>query len=487
MQMRKTIGPIGGRLAGLLIATVVVAAAVASCTSEKLVYKTQPNFTTPPTAAGNFVGYTDTSTKQTACGNCHVDKQADWSQTKHANAWADLQASGHASASCEPCHSVDSYGNADPDTLVGFLATRDARYQDVQCENCHGPGLAHVTAPTLQNRPLASIAVDTGLADGCGECHTGSHNPFVDEWVQSMHAQTLSGHGSHAVGNASCSYCHVGQDALVAWGVNTNYVEAGEDVTNPMTVTCAVCHDPHGGPNPYQLRFPIDVRDTSGMLCMKCHQRNGKPEAPASPYAPMSPEGPVLLGFAGWFPPSYTGPDTIVGTHGSATNTDLCVTCHMGKLAVTDSSGTLIDNFQGHTFVAAPCLNSQGEPTTGDCDISQRSFAACSASGCHGSPDAARSAWTAVTARLALLDSALNSQIVQIPASEFQSTTMNTAIGAQFNLQLAEKPGSEVHNPFLIETLLTYSIQQVQQDYGIAPKISVNLTPILEKTANQYR
>ena len=482
--MKSSTSPVLGRLTALLIGAVVVS----SCTSERIAYRSEPSFTTPPAAAANFVGYADTVTKQTVCGNCHVDQQAKWSTTKHASAWADLQASGHAGASCAPCHTVNSNGNASPDSASGYLSTDDTRYEDVQCESCHGAGLTHVTAPGLSNRPLASIAVDTGAAfgDGCGECHTGTHDPFVDEWVQTKDA----GHAhleAHALGNAACTNCHVGQDALTAWGVNTNYKEASEEATNPMGITCAVCHDPHGGPNVAQLRYPVDVPDTAANLCMRCHQRNGQPVAPASKYAPMAPEGPVLLGYAGYFPANYAGPDTIIGTHGSSANAKLCVTCHMGTQTITDSTGGFVVSYQGHTFAAAPCLDANGVPTTGECDISQRSFSACATSGCHGSPAAARSAWTAVTGRLALLDSALNSQLVQIPATEFQSTTMNSAIGAKFNLQLAEKPGSEVHNPFLMETLLTKSIQQIQTDYGIAPTISVNLANILPQGAANYR
>jgi predicted CXXCH cytochrome family protein len=465
------------RLAALLVGAVVAA----SCTSEKIAYKSEPAAAPPPTAAANFVGYQDTLTKQTVCGNCHVDQQAAWVQTHHANAWSDLQASGHATAACVACHTVNSYGNSATDTLVGFLATKDPRYQDVQCESCHGPGLVHVTAPSLANLPLPSINVDTGAAfgNGCGECHTGVNNPYVDEWVKSAHGNSIET-------GATCVQCHTGQGALAAWGVNTNYVEATQLATNPMNITCAVCHNPHGGPNVAQLRWPINVPDTAGMLCMKCHQRNSKPVAPASSHAPMSPEGPVLLGFAGWFPPSYTGPDTITLTHGTVSaNPGLCVTCHVVPKRVTNAAGTLVDNYTGHLFLGAPCLDANGVPTTGSCDITQRDFTACAASGCHGAPSVAMSLMSTVTARLALLDSALNSQIVQIPASQFSSTTMNTAIGAKFNLQLAEKVGEEVHNPFLMEALLTASIQQIQLDYKIAPKVSVDLANILPAMAKK--
>lgn len=481
--MRFNAIPTLGRLAALLVGAVVAS----SCTSEKVVYRSEPSFTNPPTAAANFVGYSDTAARQTVCGNCHVDQQAKWFGTKHASAWADLQASGHAGASCYPCHSVSANGNAVTDTAVGYIATKDARYHDVQCESCHGPGLGHVTAPSLNNRPLASINVDTGTAigNGCGECHTGLHEPFVDEWKQSNHAHSVE---TPTLGNAACQPCHTAQGALAAWNVNTNYVEASQLATKPLAITCAVCHDPHGSNNPAQLRWPINVADVTQNLCMKCHQRVAVPD-PTSTRGPHSPEGETLLGTAGWWPPGTDLSDTIVATHGSSANPQLCVTCHVSSFSVTDpTTGNLTFQATGHLFVAIPCLDNTGKPTTGSCSISQRTFAACTGSGCHGTPQVAMSAFQADTARLALLDSALNSQLVKIPASEFAaSSVLTTAKGAKFNLQLAEEPGAVVHNPFLMEALLTASIKQVQLTYGIAPKINVDLTNILPAMAAKYR
>ena len=51
-----------------------------------------------------------------------------------------------------------------------------------------------------------------------------------------------------------CEQCHSGQGALTAWGVTAAYKEMG--AVNEG-ITCAVCHDPHGSPNPAQLRCPI--------------------------------------------------------------------------------------------------------------------------------------------------------------------------------------------------------------------------------------
>lgn len=478
MQMRVSIRPVLGRLTALLVGAVVAS----SCTSEKIVYRSEPSFTTPPAAAANFVGYADTTTKQTVCGNCHVDKQTEWAGTKHATAWADLQASGHAGASCEPCHTISQNGNASTTDAVGYTATKDARYQDVQCESCHGPGLAHVTAPSLTNKPLASIAVDTGTAfgNGCGECHSGTHEPFVDEWKQSLHAVA----NSHAVGNAACQPCHTAQGALLAFGVNTAYREKDSVATNPQAIVCAVCHDPHAKDNDHQLRFPIDVADESQNLCMKCHQRRGTPDLTSASSGAHSPEGPTLLGFAGWIPPNMTttGTDTIIATHGSERNPGLCATCHVSRFTVTDpATGNFAFQATGHLFLAIPCLDATGKPTTGDCDVSQRTFAACAGSGCHGSGDVAKSAMLTVEQRFALLDSTLSHQIAKIPATEFSNTDgkYTTGEGAKFNLSLSRKAGQYVHNPFLIEALMTASIRQITIDYGIPASDKVNLNNIL--------
>lgn len=54
-----------------------------------------------------------------------------------------------------------------------------------------------------------------------------------------------------------------------------------------------------------------------------------------------------------------------------------------------------------------------------------------------------------------------------------------TAEGSLFNSQLAAMRGSETHNPFLIEALLTASIQQVEIEYGISPAPGTVLDNIL--------
>ena len=92
-----------------------------------------------------------------------------------------------------------------------------------------------------------------------------------------------------------------------------------------------------------------------------------------------------------------------MATHGSSANPGLCATCHVNRFTVTDSAtGAFTLQVVGHTFQAIPCVDAQGAPTTdADCTLSQRTFRACTASGCHGSESAARSVTSRIT-RLAI-------------------------------------------------------------------------------------
>jgi hypothetical protein len=81
------------RIASLLGSPLVLGLltiAVSACTDT--VYKDRPPFNPPPDANSGFLGYFTTPSSKTTCGNCHVGQQADWIQTRHATAWATLQA-----------------------------------------------------------------------------------------------------------------------------------------------------------------------------------------------------------------------------------------------------------------------------------------------------------------------------------------------------------------------------------------------------------
>jgi hypothetical protein len=315
------------------------------------------------------------------------------------------------------------------------------------------------------------------------ECHTDSHHPTAEEWRASIHGK-VPDLGHITPGRQPCVGCHTGQGAIEKWGINTNYQEKGGAMVG---IGCAVCHDPHGGTPGInaQLRFSSTSTDTSKNICMKCHNRTFVPD-PTSTRNPSvhAAETPTLFGYAGWRTADMNLPDKILGTHGDPTaNPKLCLTCHFNRNVANDASGNLIESATGHTFNAAPCLNADGTEDKGntDCEISARSFKACTASGCHGSEAAAASAMTTAEARIDYLVTTLNAMIAQIPATEFVNGdgVLTTGEGAKFNVSVATAGGAPIHNPFLTETLLLKTISKVAAEYTITVPYGTNLVPQL--------
>ncbi|TPW16765.1 MAG: hypothetical protein FD129_628, partial [bacterium] len=245
-------------------------------------------------------------------------------------------------------------------------------------------------------------------------------------------------------------------------------------------ITCSVCHDPHAKNNSAQLRFPIDVPDESLNLCMKCHNRRSTPEVEsASLRGPHAPEGPLLLGTAGWWPPGFEPEiDRIVATHGTTGNPRLCASCHVASFSVTNpETGSFVFNATGHLFKAAPCLDETGKPLPeDDCPIEERTFESCATSGCHGTEESAQSAFLTANNRMENLVEEVDRLLTLVPPGEFSTTDgrFTVADGAWFNARLAEKKGSPTHNPFLTEQLLVASIDAMEAAYGVtaAPSVS---------------
>ena len=207
------------RSVSLSAALAAFALAAAACTSDN-------NSGTPsqPTLDAAFLGYSNPANQQTTCGNCHTNLQVSWVKTGHARAWADLQASGHASAACYGCHTVSGLTNSAPDSTGYFAVDSTAKkyYEDVQCESCHGPGATHVQAPD-ETQPIPSISAGVGATTGCATCHNGTHHPFVEDWSESAHSTVLAPPTSNS--SSSCRGCHTGQGALARFDTKANYAE----------------------------------------------------------------------------------------------------------------------------------------------------------------------------------------------------------------------------------------------------------------------
>lgn len=447
-----------------------------------------------PALDAAFVGYTNPDTKQTTCGNCHISKQRSWVRTAHARAWDDLQGSGQAQVYCERCHTTSGFGNAAPDSAGFPAAGADAKrfYYDVQCESCHGPGAGHIAAPD-DAQPLSTIVADTAAVIGCATCHTGTHNPFVEEWRSSRHG-IVNAYPAGRVADG-CATCHEGRQAIRRYDPDARFLEQSSTVLQP--ITCAVCHDPHGGPNASQLRAPIDVADDEVNLCMTCHHKRSVPD-PTTTRGAHSPQGPMLLGEAGWIPQDFAYDATRqASTHGSTANPRLCAGCHVERYTVTDAAtGQFLVNSVGHSFRAIPCVDANGRPTgAADCPDTERRFNACTSSGCHSSASVAMGARQVLAARLqgyidvlwkdkdndgALdplpTDSGLLAQVRQQSASDFSATGTGATVitvgeGVFFNTDMIKRGDGSmgVHNPFYAEALLLASTQALRQRYTYLP------------------
>ena len=478
----------------LLTTAFLTAVSLYGCASEKIVFRDRGPFNPPPDVASGFLGYFDASTKQTTCGNCHVDFQASWEATKHSHAYDAVTTSAVKTAECYSCHSLTGNGNAASGTVVGHDKIADSAYFDVQCESCHGAGLQHVEGVGQGKliKPLAKLSMSgTG---NCGDCHTGTHQPFVEEWKASRHA-TIN---PSRVSNATCAGCHEGRAALLRWGVDVDYIEKDSATNYQPVAACAVCHDPHGSGNPRQLRFAVTSQDPDQNLCMKCHNRRSEPEIGTS--SPHAPQGAMLLGFAGWRPPGFTY-DTarIYGSHATTLNPKLCAGCHIAKFTVTDpATGGFTFQATGHLMRPIPCLDAAGKPTADKtCPYTEtaRSWQTCAASGCHASAAVAVSAFTTVRTRMkfyadqlwvdsngngtlnaAPADGGLLAQVRASKPTEWSNTDLviTPAEGAEFNARLCGEFGQTnadnskgVHNPFLCEALMIATINYVRSYYGL--------------------
>lgn len=355
----------------------LVGGVLPGCTDEDTVFVDRPPFEEP--AANNFLGYVgDPADKMPACGNCHATFFAGWAMTGHAEAWEDLQGSGHAQASCEGCHTISELGNELTET-AGYNAAKVERYQDVQCESCHGPGFDHASDPTMANAPLCSVKADTLATTGCGECHNGTHHPFVEQWSLSAHGQLRAS----VAGREGCADCHEGRVSLERKFFETsNYLE--KDGPDVQPINCVTCHDPHATDYVANLRAPIDIAGSElpseQHLCFVCHSREGEPPTFRGPHAAQGLL--VIQEDIGWIPAGFDEPP--LHPHGNPQiNPKICVTCHVNMFEITDqATGEFVFQSVGHTFEAIPCLDPDGKPDPRiDCDDDERDFQACAQ--CH--------------------------------------------------------------------------------------------------------
>jgi predicted CXXCH cytochrome family protein len=485
-----------GTFRSTTIATAVAVLVVSLSGCDTIEYRDRAPFNPPPDQVNGFLGYYTAATKQTTCGNCHATTQKQWlTYSPHAQAWSALPA--NAASYCKTCHTVSGNGNGRDS--AGYDKVPSPAYHDVQCESCHGPGQTHVSNPDGGTVPLAHMSLHDTLAS-CGACHSGAHEPFVEQWAASGHGDSAA--NSHPATTAGCQGCHEGKAALARFGGSSVYAEASS--ANTQTITCVVCHDPHGTSNTASLRLPITSPDPTVNLCMQCHWRSTTPTSSfnLAAYGAHAVQGAVLLGAgAGWIPPGFIYDSAgAYTTHGSAQNPLLCAGCHVHPFAVTDSNGLVFQSV-GHLFRPAPCVDGSGVPIADNsCAYTStaRNWSSCTQSGCHADASVVANLFNNERATVAGLvdqlwndvnhngkldafptDSGYLAQIYATTPTELTANTngLTTAEGGLFNAQMlaeasqySHSDGSYgAHNPFFYEALLSATVNAVKTQYGLAP------------------
>jgi Cytochrome c554 and c-prime len=139
----------------------------------------------PPVAEGQsrYVGVE-------VCATCHEEAKNVWDKTAHARAYSTLSTQfKEFNLDCVSCH-VTGY-----EKPGGSTVTMNASLRDVQCEECHGPGQAHVKTP---KKP--GLITREPKADMCARsCH---HPPHVEAFDPARAKQFIVGPGHGLPENA---------------------------------------------------------------------------------------------------------------------------------------------------------------------------------------------------------------------------------------------------------------------------------------------
>ncbi|MEM7205055.1 MAG: cytochrome c family protein [Planctomycetota bacterium] len=132
------------------------------------------------------------------CAECHEDEYDAWQATKHAGAWTTLEQAEKGERygwpvthypDCVSCHVV---GYGQESGFVNPETTPELR--GVGCEECHGPGSAHIEVGGLDDddNPLLTPIPVGGWVDRCIRCHDFEQSPdfashYAERWEKIKH------------------------------------------------------------------------------------------------------------------------------------------------------------------------------------------------------------------------------------------------------------------------------------------------------------
>ena len=265
------------------------------------------------------------------------------------------------SETCATCHEEVSKGFANnPHTKMALL---HGNANGVSCENCHGPGKAHVEGGGDVSKIFNPAKHSTKEVDAkCETCHAASHpnfdrSPHAKAGIGCMSCHTVHGADTPQPLQASkmfasvntqrsaedkeellkapqpelCYSCHADQKAQFNMPVHHR--------VNEGLVKCSDCHDTHGTFGPNNLKST----DDQNAVCTKCHtdvrgpftfeHTTVKAEGCTSCHSPHGSQNPRLLNMASVNTlckqcHSAVSSSTMHGMDVGSSSAPPCVTCH---------------------------------------------------------------------------------------------------------------------------------------------------------------
>jgi DmsE family decaheme c-type cytochrome len=242
--------------------------------------------------------------------------------------------SGHAarirpgyvgSDACTLCHQdlVNKF-STNPHTKMALMHSGEG----VTCENCHGPGKAHIDSGGDVTKIFRFTKATPKEIDAkCLDCHAAAHPNFERSAHGEAKVSCTSCHSVHKFESEAgllkvpqpklCYTCH--SDVKPAFSMPFHH-RIDEGLMN-----CSDCHDPHGTFQRKQLKVTAD----QNAVCTKCHTETA---------GPFAYEHPVVKAEGCTFCHSPHGSPNARLLNVSNVNT-MCLQCHSAVLGFGGPAG----------------------------------------------------------------------------------------------------------------------------------------------------
>jgi DmsE family decaheme c-type cytochrome len=230
------------------------------------------------------------------CKACHADLYNGWEKSPH---WKQTyQEGGIAKHGCEDCHGPGSAHVAGGGDVTKIFTFKEASTKEInnRCLTCHAGGAQHMNA-------INSEHSKNGVS--CISCHSPHHGKESDFLLTKSQPELcftchlgqkpqfeMPFHHRVNEGLIQCSDCHNVHGTVKPKQVRTSSTQdfvcfqCHTDKQGPYVFEheavkiegCQSCHVPHGSPNPHMLKV-----SNVNMLCLQCHTQSSFSGAPGTP------------------------------------------------------------------------------------------------------------------------------------------------------------------------------------------------------------